>query len=73
VNLLAVRCGDKIRVSIVGTTEPANTCWESRGSTQGEGLEVLWAPKDTDDQLRVAIRSHGGVTIAAIRAKEIPS
>ncbi len=70
-SLRAVRDGESIRVSVFGVTEPANTLWESEGDTQGEGLDVLWVPKNMDDQLRVAIRTHGGVTIAAIRAKDV--
>jgi anaerobic magnesium-protoporphyrin IX monomethyl ester cyclase len=72
VTLQAVRQGDEVRVGIVGVTEAANTRWESRGKVTGQGLEVCWCPDDPDDQLRVAIRTHGGVTVAAIRAKDLP-
>jgi hypothetical protein len=38
---------------------------------EGSGPEVLWAPADADDQIRVAVRTRGGVAIAALRARDL--
>jgi anaerobic magnesium-protoporphyrin IX monomethyl ester cyclase len=73
VTLQATRARDHIHVTIVGLVEPANTRWASRGKLDGQGLSVRWIPGSKDDQLRVAIRTKGGVTIAALRARDVPA
>jgi anaerobic magnesium-protoporphyrin IX monomethyl ester cyclase len=73
ITLAVQRTRDHVSVGIVGVTEPANTRWESRGKVAGKGLAVQWIPDGDDDQLRVAIRTQGGVTIVALRARDLPA
>lgn len=73
IQLSATRERDQVRVCIAGIEGPVNTLWESRGRIEGKGLQLCWKPEGRDDQLRVAIRSHGGVTVAALRAKDVIS
>ena len=36
-----------------------------------EGREILWRPESAVDSLRVGIRAAGGVTVKALRAKDV--
>ena len=60
--------GNAIRVSIRGVRDPMSSRWESEGAIVGEGESVLWTPASPDDQLRVAVRTRGGVAVATLRA-----
>lgn len=66
--LVARRDGENVHVSITGVNVPFSTRWEADGSVHGDGPEVVWAPKTDDDQLRVAVRSRGGVAVVTLRA-----
>jgi hypothetical protein len=60
-----------VEVRVVGALGPATTRWESEaGPVEGEGLVVRWSPA-VDDQLRVAIRTRGGVGVLALRTQEL--
>ena len=72
VALESKRAKNGFEVSVVGLSEDATTRWQSRGKIAGSGLVVQWVPEDPDDELRVAVRTQGGVTIAALRVKDIP-
>lgn len=58
-----------VRVEVVGA-EPISALWQSEGEVIGQGSEVEWIPESPDDQIRVAVRSKGGVSIVSLRACE---
>ena len=45
--------------------------WETDGKLTGEGRDVVWQPACDDDQLRVAVRTRGGVAITSLRASQL--
>ena len=45
--------------------------WQAEGPIEGEGEVVRWSPAAADDQLRVAIRTKGGVAITSVRASQL--
>jgi anaerobic magnesium-protoporphyrin IX monomethyl ester cyclase len=47
--------------------------WESEGLIDGNGGRVYWTPANEDDALCVAARGHGGVAVATLRARDLPS
>ncbi|MBW2732963.1 MAG: hypothetical protein JRH20_11275, partial [Deltaproteobacteria bacterium] len=61
--------GGGIAVTLEGIDEPASLRWESDGVVEGEGMEVCWFPESESDQLRVAVRTQGGVAIVTLRAR----
>ncbi|MCC6749114.1 MAG: radical SAM protein [Deltaproteobacteria bacterium] len=63
-----------VRVRLSGV-EPnaAGVRWEGDGVREGSGLEVLWVPTAETDQLRVGVRTHGGVAVLALRAGDVPT
>ena len=69
--LRAEREGESIRVSIVGVSGAFSTRWESDGVRFGAGREILWTPTSEQDQLRVAVRSRGGVAVVTLRAGSV--
>ncbi len=69
--LHAVREDGAVRVSVVVGDAPASTRWEGDGPIDGDGSSVRWHPGSGDDQLRVAIRTRGGVAVLALRAREV--
>jgi radical SAM superfamily enzyme YgiQ (UPF0313 family) len=73
VNLLASRTADGIRVTIACDADPVTCRLETDGRLEQlvEGQVILWRPESAMDQLRVGIRSEGGVTIKALRAKDV--
>jgi hypothetical protein len=79
VALSARRAGVAVRVTL-SAPDVASVRWESGAlnddahdalSLEPDERTALWRPLDPDDQLRVAVRTAGGVTIAAIRACEV--
>jgi hypothetical protein len=62
------------RVRVELRTDDANlsTRWESEGVVVGQGLQVYWTPANEDDSLCVAARGAGGVTVASLRAADLP-
>lgn len=63
-----------VEVRVLGTTSAASLRWEARGEVAAlgdDGLAVRWRPDETSglaaDQLRVAIRTRGGVAVLATR------
>ncbi len=73
VSLRSERSGERIRVSLVGGPAAVSTRWRSRGAIEGEGREVLWTPDGATDQIRVAVRSTGGVAVVTLRAGSVPA
>ena len=47
--------------------------WETEGQIEGNGGRVYWIPANEDDALCVAARGHGGVAVAMLRARDLPS
>ena len=69
---LVVRRGDgDVRVSVEIGGAPASARWEGDGAIVDEGLSARWTPGDPEDQLRVAVRTRGGVAVLALRACEV--
>ncbi len=44
---------------------------ESEGLVEGAAREIRWRPAAEDDQLRVGVRTRGGVAVATLRAKRV--
>ncbi|MCC7542965.1 MAG: hypothetical protein IT379_42510, partial [Deltaproteobacteria bacterium] len=65
------RIGERVHVRVRGASSDVGVRWEADGVVVGDGLEVDWTPEDADDQLRVAVRSRGGVAVVALRACEV--
>jgi len=63
--------GDAVRVRMCGGEKNMSLRWESNGQVEGEGREVTWRPASHDDQLRVAVRTRGGVAVTALRARHV--
>ncbi len=69
---LAAERGDGfVRVKLRIGDAPASTRWEGDGTITGDGTEVRWEPASGDDQLRVAVRTRGGVAVLAMRASDV--
>ncbi len=71
VSLRGERDGAHWRVRLQGGPAAVTTRWESDGEVRGSGREVAWIPASGEDQLRVAVRSSGGVAVVAIRAGDL--
>ena len=71
VRLSASTDGERLRVALIGGPVAVSTRWESDGVIEGEGRAVVWTPAADDDQLRVAVRSRGGVAVVAVRARDL--
>ncbi|MCB9595038.1 MAG: B12-binding domain-containing radical SAM protein [Sandaracinaceae bacterium] len=69
--LRATRADELVRVTIDGVREPFSTRWESDGDVDGDGPEVAWRPASETDQLRVAVRTRGGVAVVTLRATAV--
>ncbi len=59
----------RVRVDTAGAA--ATTRWEGDGRIVGDGFEVCWEPGGAEDQLRVAVRTRGGVAVLALRACDV--
>jgi radical SAM superfamily enzyme YgiQ (UPF0313 family) len=62
------RRGDALHVRVGGVRVPFSTRWETDGVVRGDGGEVEWIPSSESDQLRVAVRTRGGVAVVTVRA-----
>ncbi len=71
ITLRSAVSGERVRVSLCGGPESISIRWQSDGAVEGDGREVLWTPASPDDQLRVAVRTIGGVAIVSLRASEV--
>jgi hypothetical protein len=60
-----------VRVRLCGEEQNMSLRWESNGEVEGEGREVTWRPASRDDQLRVAVRTPGGVAVTSLRARHV--
>ncbi len=69
--LHARRSGHDVRVSIRGSDEPMGIRWQADGDIAGEGTSVRWKPLTERDQIRVAVRTRGGVAIASLRLADV--
>ena len=66
----AVEGGARLRLCCA--EDPITLRWEGDGRLEGEGPEVTWLTDSATDQVRVGVRSLGGVAVAALRAVDIP-
>lgn len=76
IQLSGKRTEDGIEVSLKGGPAAISTRWEGDGEIVQEKdneRQVLWQPNSDTDQIRVAMRSKGGVAVVALRAREIQS
>jgi hypothetical protein len=71
VKIQAVREGAQVVATLRGHGPGMSTRWQSDGEIDGDGSHVLWTPLSGDDQLRVAVRSTGGVAVVSIRAADL--
>ena len=71
VRLSAVQTEDGVRVTLLGGPASIGTRWCAEGAIDGDGREVLWRPSGDDDQVEVAVRSRGGVSVVALRARDV--
>ena len=71
VKLQAQVLGSQVRVRLCSSIAGLACRWESEGTVEGEGREVLWTPAHDEDALRVAARGSGGITVAMLRATDI--
>jgi len=70
--LVAERGADQlVRVVVDGVSAPFTARWESDGTIEGDGPEVAWRPASGFDQLRVAVRTRGGVAVVTVRADTV--
>lgn len=69
--LHAERDGELVRVSILGVREAFGTRWEAEGAIVGDGGAVTWRPASREDQIAVAVRTHGGVAVVTLRAASV--
>ncbi len=70
-SLAVERVEGAVRVQVRLGDALASTRWEGDGRISGEGREVRWEPVGADDQLRVAVRTRGGVAVLALRACDV--
>ncbi len=70
VTLVAQAEGDGLRVQVCGGPR-LSVRWEAEGRVASEGREALWHPLADDEQLRVAVRSAGGVAVLSLRANQV--
>ena len=71
VRLDARVAGDAVEVRLEGAPESASLRWQSEGRVEGEGRSVRWVPESESDQLRVAVRTRGGVAVTSVRANQV--
>jgi anaerobic magnesium-protoporphyrin IX monomethyl ester cyclase len=72
--LSAERVGNELRVRLTGGPAAITIRWQSeRGDLPSDDQrDVHWSPTSDDDQLRVAVRTRGGVAVATLRPSEVP-
>jgi len=58
-------------VHLLGGPERISLRWEGDGVIDGDGRDVRWTPSTPMDQIRVAVRSDGGVAIVALMATRV--
>jgi hypothetical protein len=76
ISLAATRQGSDvgervISVTLQSTCDPLSIRWEGDGAVEGRGREITWRPTSDAAQLRVAVRSEGGIAVTAIRAVDV--
>lgn len=69
--LAARRFDGAIEVVVGDSVEPRSLKVECDGQLVVDGARVSWVPSSDDDQLRVAVRTRGGVAVATVRAREV--
>jgi radical SAM superfamily enzyme YgiQ (UPF0313 family) len=72
VKLSVRRVGDVIHAELVGAPPGATTRWEATGAVESDGHSARWTPDPSDDALRVAVRSKGGIAVVSVRARSVP-
>jgi anaerobic magnesium-protoporphyrin IX monomethyl ester cyclase len=72
VSLAARWDGDAIAVRLVGGPAAASVLWTADGAVAPGDRFARWVPASPDDQLRVAVRSLGGIAVVTARAGDCP-
>ena len=70
---LAARADDDgaVRVEVVGVGAGLSARWEGDGEIVADGAVARWRPTGAGDQIRVALRTHHGVAVLALRACDV--
>jgi len=72
VTLSAKRVGDQVVAQVCGGPPTVGTRWQAEGSVDTlDGRTITWTPSSADDRLAVAVRSEGGITVLALRARDV--
>ena len=71
VSLVADVKDDGVHVQLQAEPVSMSIRWETDGVLTGEGRDVVWQPASDDDQLRVAVRTRGGVAITSLLASQL--
>jgi radical SAM superfamily enzyme YgiQ (UPF0313 family) len=70
IQLSHARVESGILVRALGGSTAMTMRWEGDGVIEGDGREVLWRPGSDSDQLRLGVRTRGGVAIVSLRARD---
>lgn len=60
-----------VDVELEGGPLTASLRWQGDGQIDGEGRTVRWHPAEDGDQIRVAVRTAGGVAVTSVRASQV--
>jgi anaerobic magnesium-protoporphyrin IX monomethyl ester cyclase len=63
--------GGKVRAWLPDLNGRFATRWQAQGQIEGEGTSVLWTPSSDEDQLDVAVRTAGGVSVTLLRLEQV--
>ncbi len=69
VRLAIAPVGDAFEVRLVGGPLAVSTRWEGDQILAAEGRTARWRPVAPTDQIRVGVRTRGGVAVLAVRAR----
>ena len=71
ISLDARREGERVLVRLVGGEDAMSIRWEGAEGASDDQRVAVWTPSSPFDQLRVAVRTEGGVAITSLRARMI--
>jgi len=71
VRLVGERDGDRVTVRLLDAPAEAGIRWEALGEVTGNGAEVRWTPAGPEDQIRVGVRTRGGIAVVSLRASQL--
>jgi hypothetical protein len=64
--------GDAIAVRLDGGAKAMTVLWHAEGPVEQDDRAARWTPASNDDQLRVAVRTRGGIAVVTVRAADCP-